>query len=244
MCNLFFQRGFIGGQSAELFFQLVILYGCVFILTGQLICKFLFFCFGVFQFLLSIGQAAGDFRQISIFVIQQRRIFLCLRFICCQLCNLFFQRRFIRRQGGELFFQLCALFVTVSITGRNLCRQRLFFGIALFQLLFQRIQLLNHFRHIGILTAQLRDTFFSLCLLFGQPDDLPGQRRFICGQCGQIFLQLRILLLVIGGFLQQFKRNNLFFRCTCFQLFFQLCNLCGGFLYFRCFRIQQLGIFG
>ena len=167
-----------------------------------MICKFLFFCFGVFQLLLSIGQAAGDFRQIGIFVIQQRGIFLCLCFICRQLCNLFFQCGFIRCQRGKLFFQLCALFVTVSITGRNLCRQCLFFSITLFQLLLQRTQLLNHSCHIGIFTAQLRDTFFSLCLLFGQPGDLPGQRRFISGQCAQIFLQLRILLLVIGGFLQ------------------------------------------
>ncbi len=94
------------------------------------------------------------------------------------------------------------LFIIVSITGRNLCRQYLFFCITLFQLLFQRIQLLNHFCHIGIFTAQLRDIFFSQCLLFGQPGDLPGQRCFICSQCGQVFLQLRILLLVIGGFLQ------------------------------------------
>ncbi|MEM8315272.1 hypothetical protein Q4S22_07365, partial [Morganella morganii] len=74
--NLFFQRSFIRSQSAEFFFQLVTLCCRVFILTGQLFGKLLFFCFGVFQLLLSIAQVAGDFRQIGVFVIQQRRIFL------------------------------------------------------------------------------------------------------------------------------------------------------------------------
>ena len=49
-CAICFQRRFICRRGGELF-QLVILYGCVFILTSQLICKFLFFSVsGVFSF--------------------------------------------------------------------------------------------------------------------------------------------------------------------------------------------------
>ena len=95
--------------------------------------------------------------------------------------------------------------------------QCLFFCITLFQLLFQRIQLLNHFCHICIL-------LFSCAILF-QPvpalrsaGDLLGQRRFISGQCGQFFAAARSAA-GYRWFSAVIQARYAVFRRTCFQLF-------------------------
>ncbi len=200
--DLFFQCCFFCRQRCQVFFQRVALFA---VFTGQrvnFVTQLLFFRIPLSQLFFQFRQLLRDFCHISIFILQQGEIFLCLSIIGFQPGNLLFQCRFFCRQRCQIFFQRVTLFAVFTGQCEDFVTQLLFFRIPLSQLFFQLRQLLRDFCHIGIFAFQQCEIFICQRFFFIQRRNLFFQISFFGCQSrdltfrltktGQIFAYLLI----------------------------------------------------
>ena len=156
----------------------------------QFCCQALFFRIPLSQLFFQLRQLLRDFCHTSIFILQQREIFLCLSIIGFQPGNLLFQCRFFYRQCCQVFFQRVALFAVFTGQREDFVIQLLFFRIPLSQLFFQFRQLLRDFCHIGIFAFQQREIFICLHFFFIQCRNLFFQGGFFGCQSRDLTFRL------------------------------------------------------